>query len=270
MWSEKCCPLVWLAVLCVLGVVTQRCDAATDGYYTAAVAEFRPLIRGSSAQMLAENLAGYLELISATNQSTDIIVFPEASLNSVMQLTAVPAPSEQGSDSLCSDPSNPSNSSSYSSSSSSDVADFLRQLACAAVQAQTYLVINVKEREECSNDNDNDCPPRGYRLYNTNVVLDRRGAVVSRYRKWNLYLEAQLNRTAEPEYAIFETDFNVTFGHFVCFDLLFYTPAQELVDRYQLKNIIVTKMFNSELPFLTGESKVNRFIDQSCLSPHAV
>lgn len=243
MSSDKCCLLIALCVLVVL--LVPQCAAATDEYYTAAVAEFRPLLQGNSSQMLADNLAGYLELIAATNQSTDIIVFPEASLNSLLQLTAVPAPSQL---SLCGD----------TFSNSSDVADFLRQLACAARHAHTYLVINVKEREQCNrdNDNDSDCPTRGYRLYNTNVVLDRRGAVASRYRKWNLYLEAQLNRTAKPEYAIFETDFNVTFGHFVCFDLLFYTPAQELVDRYKLRHLIVTKMFNSELPFLTGEQSL--------------
>lgn len=263
MRNRKCCLLVCLSVLVILVLVrVPHCAGANDEYYTAAVAEFRPVVRGTSLQMLEQNLAGYLELISAANRSTDIIVFPEATLNSVLQLTAVPSPSER---SLCND---------YDDDD--EVADFLRQLACAAVEAETYLVINVKEREECSNDNnDSDCPERGYRMYNTNVVLNRHGAVVSRYRKWNLYLEAPLNRTAEPEYGIFETDFNVTFGHFVCFDMLFYTPAQELVDRFKLNNLIVTKMFNSELPFLTGKFtrsrvQINRFIAHARLSIDSV
>lgn len=245
MWNRKCCLLVCLSALIALVLVrVPHCAGANDEYYTAAVAEFRPVVRGTSLQMLQQNLAGYLELIAAANRSTDIIVFPEATLNSVLQLTAVPAPSER---SLCNDNDNDNDD--------NEVADFLRQLACAALEAETYLVINVKEREECNNDTDtdSDCPQRGYRMYNTNVVLDRRGAVVSRYRKWNLYLEAPVTRTPEPEYGIFDTDFNVTFGHFICFDMLFYTPAQELVDRFKLNNLIVTKMFNSELPFLTGE-----------------
>ncbi|KAH8415329.1 hypothetical protein KR222_004564, partial [Zaprionus bogoriensis] len=233
-----CCCCWWLAVM--------RCGAASAEYYTAGVAEFRPLITGGSAAQLADNLAAYLELIAASNRSADILVFPEASLNTLLQLTAVPAPDAQRR-SLC------------DGQQHADVADFLRQLACAAVEAHTYLLLNVKERENCSvanNDTDIvadiDCPARGYRLYNTNVVLDRRGAIVSRYRKWNLYLEASLDRTPQPELGLFETDFNVTFGHFVCFDMLFYTPAQELLDRYGLRNVIVTKMFNSELPFLTA------------------
>ncbi|KAH8265158.1 hypothetical protein KR044_008583 [Drosophila immigrans] len=213
--------------------------AATSEYYTAGVVEFRPAIAGAnSSQLLAENLKAYLELIEAANGTTDIIVFPEATLNSLLQLTTVPQPN--ATPSLC-------------HTHVAAVADFMRQLACAAVAAKTYLLFNVKEREDCDADvGDLDCPARGYRLFNTNVVIDRRGAIVSRYRKWNLYLEPQLNRTAAPEFAIFETDFDVTFGHFVCFDMLFYTPAQELIDRFRVRNLIVTKMFNSELPFLTG------------------
>ncbi|XP_034490272.1 vanin-like protein 3 isoform X2 [Drosophila innubila] len=241
MCGKWCTLLLWLTVAPLGGS-----SAASTDYYTAGVVEFRPAISGAnSTQLLEENLTAYLELISLANGTTDIIVFPEATLNSLLQLTAVPQPSSQ---SLCH----------KQTVAATEVAEFMRQLACAAVEAQTYLLFNVKEREECGNDNDddtdtdNDCPPRGYRLYNTNVVLDRSGAIVSRYRKWNLYLEPQLNRTAKPEIAIFETDFNVMFGHFVCFDMLFYTPAQELVERYNIRNIIVTKMFNSELPFLTA------------------
>ncbi|KAL7743922.1 hypothetical protein ACLKA6_003144 [Drosophila palustris] len=338
-------PTLWLLVAVVSCLHLAAADRDSDSdrdrdsdYYTAAVVEFRPAIAGaSSAQLLAENLAAYLELIQSANGTTDIIVFPEATLNSLLQLTAVPKPSNL---SLCH---TQTQRQTDTEEEEGDVAEFMRQLACAAVEAQTYLLFNVKERENCKkqqNDNDNnfdndknidknidndnnintdnnnnidndnninidnnnnidynnnidndknlendktienniyidnnnniyndnnnnietdnnnnidnDCPARGYRLYNTNVVLDRRGAIVSRYRKWNLYLEPLLNRTAEPEIAIFETDFNVTFGHFVCFDMLFYTPAQELVERYNIRNIIVTKMFNSELPFLTA------------------
>ncbi|XP_002056850.3 vanin-like protein 3 [Drosophila virilis] len=229
------CGKLW-SLLHLLCLALASCGAASDEYYTAGVAEFRPaLTGGSSEQLLQENLSAYLELIEAANGTADILVFPEGTLNSQLQLTAVPAPSRR---TLC------------HITTGYEVHDFLRQLACAALVAHSYLVVNVKERENCAPDND--CPARGYRLYNTNVVLDRGGAVVSRYRKWNLYLEPQLNRTRAPEYAIFNTDFNVTFGHFICFDMLFYTPAQELVERYDLQHLIVSNMFKSELPFLTA------------------
>ncbi|XP_022215051.2 LOW QUALITY PROTEIN: vanin-like protein 3 [Drosophila obscura] len=234
MWLKRC-----RLLFCVVLVVhlAGRPITGNGDFYTAGVAEFRPAVfGGSSEQLLEENLQGYLELIGAANGSSDILVFPEATLNSVLQLTAVPAQTEH---SLCEphDGDDPR------------VAEFLRRLACAARNARTYLVVNVKERaeEEATSVGD-----RGYSIYNTNVVFDRNGAVVSRYRKWNLYLEPLTNRTPSAELATFRTDFGVTFGHFICFDMLFYTPAQELVERLGMRHVIVTKMFNSELPFLTA------------------
>lgn len=36
-----------------------------------------------------------------------------------------------------------------------------------------------------------------------------------------------MNITETPDFATFTTDFNVEFGHFVCFDIMFETPALE-------------------------------------------
>ncbi|XP_023037161.1 vanin-like protein 3 [Drosophila willistoni] len=229
----------WIYLLSVLSNCV-RISSADNGYYTAGVVEFRPAVTGgNSSQLLEENLLAYLALIKEANGTTDIIVFPEATLNTQLQLTAVPEANPNRS--ICDD----------DGVEDDKVAPFLRELACAAQEAHTYLVVNVKEREYCHNESLS-CPSRGYNIYNSNVVFDRRGAIVSRYRKWNLYLEPYTNRTSEPEYATFETDFNVTFGHFICFDMLFYEPAQSLVERLGIHDIIVTKMFNSELPFLTA------------------
>ncbi|XP_017120280.1 vanin-like protein 3 [Drosophila elegans] len=228
---------VWL-----LSVVISVAVASDDGpqFYTAGVAEFRPAIMGATSQQLLEsNLAGYLELMHSGNGTTDIIVFPEATLNTVLTLTAVPEITDQ---SLCEE----------QPGDDPEIAPFLRRLACAAREYSTYLVINVKERSPENCPTGTTCSNRGYNIFNTNVVFDRLGAVVSRYRKWNLYLEPSTNRTESPELATFGTDFNVTFAHFICFDMLFYTPAQDLVERLGIRHLIVTKMFNSELPFLTA------------------
>jgi len=169
-----------------------------------------------------------------------VFFFPEAALNSVVTLTAVPESTKL---SLCEE----------QPDDDPEIAPFLRQLACAAREHSTYLVVNVKERAPENCPTDISCTNLGYVVHNTNVVFDRQGAVISRYRKWNLYLEPSTDRTEEPELATFQTDFNATFGHFICFDMLFYTPAQDLVERLGIRNVIVTKMFNSELPFLTGD-----------------
>ncbi|XP_016976707.1 vanin-like protein 3 [Drosophila rhopaloa] len=234
------CRFLWLLSVAVSPVVVANTDDGLLGFYTAGVAEFRPAIMGgTSQQLLEENLLGYLELMASGNGTTDIIVFPEATLNSVVTLTAVPESTAQ---SLCDE----------QPDDDPEIQTFLRRLACAAREYNTYLVINVKERAPENCPSGITCSNRGYIVYNTNVVFNRQGAVVSRYRKWNLYLEPSTNRTEFPELATFKTDFNVTFGHFICFDMLFYTPAQDLVERLGIRHVIVTKMFNSELPFLTA------------------
>lgn len=73
------------------------------------------------------------------------------------------------------------------------------------------------------------CSKDGYQLYNTNVVFDRTGMVVARYRKYNLFGEPGFNVTSEPELSTFRTDFDVTFGQFICFDILFEKPALQLI-----------------------------------------
>lgn len=113
---------------------------------------------GSSEQLLAENLAGYLELIASSNGTTDILVFPEATLNTVLTLTAVPESTEQ---SLCEE----------QAGDDEEIKPFLRRLACAAREFSTYLVVNVKERAA----EEGEHSPRGYLVFNTNVVFDRRG-----------------------------------------------------------------------------------------------
>lgn len=204
--------------------------------------EFKPAVAGvNSSQQLADHLEGYINILeSAEAADTDIIVFPEGTLNNQFHLTYVP--SEQ--DKVVPCLSNPDN----------QYADFFVKLSCTARKVRKYLVINLTEKENCpsSVDDPRPCASNNLNIYNTNVVFDREGRVISRYRKVHVYVENK-NTTLEPEFAIFDTDFGVRFGHFICFDMLFYTPAQELVDRFGLTDLIFTSLFYSELPFLTGE-----------------
>lgn len=120
-----------------------------------------------------------------------------------------------------------------------------------------YVVINLTEKSNCTESSQkalNDsrpCASDGLSRYNANVVLDRNGVVVSRYRKVNLFGETGINTTLIPDVSIFETDFNVKFGHFICFDLMFSTPALDVISQ-DVKDIIFPTMWFSELPFLTA------------------
>jgi len=55
-------------------------------------------------------------------------------------------------------------------------------LACAAKSNGIYVVINLGEIRDCELDQ-NDCPEDGAFHYNTNVVFDRSGAVISKYER---------------------------------------------------------------------------------------
>lgn len=73
-----------------------------------------------------------------------------------------------------------------------------------------------------------------------------------RYRKFNLHRNEALNSTLVPDVSTFLTDFNVTFGHLSGLDILFESPAAELI-RLNVSNFVYTVRMRSEIPFITGE-----------------
>eukprot|EP00099_Drosophila_melanogaster_P026449 NP_727068.1 uncharacterized protein Dmel_CG32751, isoform A [Drosophila melanogaster] len=215
--------------------LSQQASLFKRDFYTAGVVEFEP------SNELSDNLAGYLEIIQSQNAtSTDIIVFPESTLNSAGSTTFVPNPEDQINPCL-SDP----NATYYE--------EFLVTLSCAARNASKYIVINLTEKQKCEDipEDTRPCASNGLNVFNTNVVFDRQGVVVSRYRKVHLYGEPK-NSTFLPELSTFETDFGVTFGHFICFDILFYTPAHQLIVEQGITDFVYPAMWFSQLPFLTA------------------
>lgn len=55
----------------------------------------------------------------------------------------------------------------------------------------------------------------------------------------------------QPDITTFKTDFNVTFGVFICFDIYFEKPPMDLVNK-GIRNFVFPSRWYSELPFLTG------------------
>ncbi|KAH8327511.1 hypothetical protein KR067_004939, partial [Drosophila pandora] len=206
-----------------------------EDYYTAGVVEFL-------TSSLSENVAAYVDIINSENaSSTDIIVFPESTLNDHSSTTFVPDPKELVNPCL-SDP------------NATYFEEFLVTISCAARNASKYVVINLTEKQKCEDvpEDTRPCASNGLNVYNTNVVFDRQGVVVSRYRKIHLWIE-QKNTTYLPELITFETDFGVTFGHFICYDILFYSPAHQLIREQGIKDFVYPTMWFSQLPFHTGE-----------------
>ncbi|XP_058459439.1 vanin-like protein 2 [Malaya genurostris] len=211
---------------------------AQEDSYVVGVVEFRPELLNMDIRQRTElHLDTYEQLIrSDSAKLADLILFPELTLNSLSDPVYVPEPQEN------------------LVPCRTDSPELLSRLSCLAAEVRKYIVINLSEIFDCESTPEEDprpCGPHGFHRYNTDVVFDRNGAVIARYRKFNLFREPGTNTTHIPEVVTFETDFGVTFGVFTCFDLLFAQPALELIKR-DVKNFIFPAMWTSEPPFLTA------------------
>ncbi|CAH0713812.1 unnamed protein product, partial [Brenthis ino] len=219
--------------LCILGFSLQR-STPEDNSYVAAVVEYQ--VQSNSAT----NLQNYMKIIGdAAEQNADIIVFPELTIssrdsvvvpiNGLLKEHPIPALQPQLFD------------------------EVLVSISSAARHHQIYVVINVQELVNCTVEATGEsCPEEKIYLFNTNVVFDRAGAVIDRYRKINLFGEHTRTPALTPDLGIFTTDFGVTFGHYICFDLMFQVPAVQVVQKYNITDVIFPTMWFSEMPYLTA------------------
>jgi len=93
-----------------------------------------------------------------------------------------------------------------------------RRLAEVARAKSAYVVAGLFERE-------------GGAIYNTAVLLDRKGRLVGKYRK--VYLpreEIEAGLTAGSDYPVFQTDFGRV-GMMICWDVQYADPARALALR---------------------------------------
>ncbi|XP_029667481.1 vanin-like protein 2 isoform X1 [Formica exsecta] len=212
--------------------------------YIAAVVEYHPEYTTDSNETLKKNSDAYVEHIkTARVHNADIIVFPEDGLTTVkfpkreeMQNWTTIIPSASFNYTPCTD-------------STIEVSETLKKISCAARNNTIYVVINIAEKLPCIEDV---CPKDKMFYYNSNVVFDRTGKIIARYRKTNLFGEQQFNVTSKPEIVIFDTDFGVKFGTFICFDILFHEPALQLTRVHQVTDIVYPTAWFSEAPFLTA------------------
>lgn len=218
--------------------------------YFAGVVEFspEPFRSNETIEHRVNNVAEAYSLIISSDEAflTDIIVFPEGTFNHDLfylkkdtdfsPAFTIPDPSEKLSpcDLLDSHPA-------------------LKKISCAARSSSKYIVINVAEKVAIGSRDQK----QQMIFYNTNVVFDRNGNVIARYRKYNLFNEPGTSVTRQAELSHFETDFGVTFGQFICFDILFKSPAVDLLSKLRISDFVYSAMWFSELPFMTAVQTQN-------------
>lgn len=64
--------------------------------------------------------------------------------------------------------------------------------------------------------------------------------------------DEKTQHTVKPELVTFQTDFNVTFGLGICFDLYFDLPLRQLI-KSGVSNFVFPTMWYSGLPYSSGE-----------------
>ncbi|XP_026755190.2 uncharacterized protein LOC113515229 [Galleria mellonella] len=224
--------VIFILLTCILKLSLQR-SFPEDDSYVAAVVEYQPSLTSSSA------LRDYVDFIEqAAEQNADIVVFPEMTLTRGSYST-VPIK-----DTLLEYPIPALNPELYD--------EFLVQISNASRVNSVYVVINVQERMDCRTVTEELCPEAKVYFFNTNVVFNRDGAVIDRYRKINLFGEASRTPALNPDLGVFKTDFGVTFGHHICFDLMFQVPAIQVIEKNNITDVIFTTMWFSEMPYLTA------------------
>nr|XP_033794205.1 pantetheinase-like isoform X2 [Geotrypetes seraphini] len=125
------------------------------------------------------------------------------------------------------------------------------RLSCMAKSNHIYVVANMGDKKKC-NTNDPSCPNNRYYHYNTAVVFDSDGKLITRYHKYNLFMfEEQFNQPAEPDLVIFDSPFG-KFGIFICFDILFHDPAVALVSKLNVDTILFPTAWMNVLPHLSA------------------
>ncbi|KYM88556.1 Vanin-like protein 1 [Atta colombica] len=220
-----------------------RQTSTSNATYIAAVVEYPPKYSTNSNETLKINSDAFVGFIKVANlYAVDIIVFPEAGL------TTVNFPEREKLKDWTTIVPNASSNYIPCCQDTFKVSDALRKISCAARNNKIYVVINIAEKEPCSEL----CPKDKMFYYNTNVVFDRTGKIIARYRKTNLSKEYQFNVTTTPEVVSFDTDFGVKFGTFTCFDIYFRKPALQLTRDHQVTDFVYPTAWFSEVPFLTA------------------
>ena len=98
----------------------------------------------------------------------------------------------------------------------------------------------METKRPCSSRCDSFCPVDGQHQYNTEVVFDMNGCLVARYHKQNLVKgeeQKMFDATKDIEYSYFDTYFG-RFGLIICYDAFFKSPAIDLIERYNVTDII--------------------------------
>jgi len=123
--------------------------------------------------------------------------------------------------------------------------EVLYRLSCMAKNHSMYIAVNMGDKQPCVES----CPLTGHYQYNTEAVFNPSGCLVAKYHKENLFLAEKLfwNVPKTVDISYFDTEFG-RFGLMICFDAVFQSPAVDLVEKYNVTDIIFSTAWMNVYP----------------------
>ncbi|GAB6023861.1 Nitrilase, member 2 [Chamberlinius hualienensis] len=122
------------------------------------------------------------------------------------------------------------------------------KLSCMARDYNIIVVANFPTSVQCLLN----CNEKPNYHYNTDVVFDVDGTLITNYYKINLYGEPMFDQPPTDSGSIyFDTSFG-RFGLLTCFDLLWYEPTIQVVQDYKVDSLLFPTAWMDQLPYLTS------------------
>lgn len=106
----------------------------------------------------------------------------------------------------------------------------LQRMSCAARKNKQLLLVNMIDNMACNTATDSSCPSDGHYQYNTDVIFDATGKLVSKYHKSHEVrsLQSAYDVPPVPSHVTYKAPFGVEFGLFTCFDIMWEDPPKVL------------------------------------------
>eukprot|EP00743_Colponemidia_sp_Colp-15_P004975 GILK01005361.1.p1 GENE.GILK01005361.1~~GILK01005361.1.p1 ORF type:complete len:305 (+),score=38.98 GILK01005361.1:35-949(+) len=222
--------LAFIASASAMVAFVDRVDAA-DRSYRAAIGQHRFADFGvttSPLEQWQENVMMYIEMMRAVSGKADIIVFPEFGLTAPEVYQAdnregllnysINIPSLMSALTYCEQTESPSNW-------------LLHRFSCAAKEFALVTAVNTNELVPCDRSSDPACRADGVYVYNTELVFDEHGVLIAKYHKKHVWFGNMYDSPVSTELVTFTTSFGVEFGVFICNDIRFPHPKDDLVQR---------------------------------------